>query len=590
MQKAKYNSKSNYMKRIIFIILSLSVLTAATAQRKQQRKRNKAKTTVKKAAVPKVNSAVSTSALTVLSKDTSKPGTVTITSAYKPSLRSTAKINFIAATPIIDSAKPELAYNIPAQNLFFSYQPIPLQPLALEPDSSVEWKNHSYIKAGFGNYSSPYLEAGYAYGDGINKSLAAIAKHSSAKGSLPFQQYSKTGLDIKAVAKDKNNHEWTGNLYFDHNNQFQYGYEPKTLMIDKDSLRRRFTTIGLRAGAKNISPNSYGFSYHPTLDINFFSDNRKAREFNVVADAPFTKELSGVMALSIGLKADITSYKTDVVSVNNNIFYVQPAVSFKTPNLSFVAGITPSWNNSEFKFLPNISFESKLKDERFILQAGFVGYYNKTNYRSLATVNPFLNQPTLLANTRNNEIYAGIKGAAGNHLFYSAKASFIRMNAQPLFVNDTITGQGFNLAYEPEMNNFRVRGEIGYTAQEKFSILAALTFNQYSGLNINEKAWHLPPVEITGSLRWKVLKDLLFKSDLYFFEGPQYLVKTGVNKFEAAKLRPGVDLNAGVEFTVLPQVSLWAQFSNILNNKYQRWNQYEVLGFQFLGGIIYQFK
>jgi len=30
--------------------------------------------------------------------------------------------------------------------------------------------------------------------------------------------------------------------------------------------------------------------------------------------------------------------------------------------------------------------------------------------------------------------------------------------------------------------------------------------------------------------------------------------------------------------------------NNILNNRYERWNQYEVFGFNILGGIVYSFN
>jgi hypothetical protein len=30
--------------------------------------------------------------------------------------------------------------------------------------------------------------------------------------------------------------------------------------------------------------------------------------------------------------------------------------------------------------------------------------------------------------------------------------------------------------------------------------------------------------------------------------------------------------------------------NNLLNNTYQRWNQYNVLGFNVLGGVVYSFK
>jgi outer membrane cobalamin receptor len=59
---------------------------------------------------------------------------------------------------------------------------------------------------------------------------------------------------------------------------------------------------------------------------------------------------------------------------------------------------------------------------------------------------------------------------------------------------------------------------------------------------------------------------------------------------QSQKLDPAADLNLGAEFSVMPKLNLWIQMNNLLNNKYQRWNQYEVLGFNVLGGVVYSFK
>src|SRR5688572_6173629 len=77
--------------------------------------------------------------------DTTKPTTVVVTSAFKPTLKPAAKINFSAATPSADTTRPNLFYTIPSQNLFFSYQPTPLQPLALSPDTGYNWQNQNYV-------------------------------------------------------------------------------------------------------------------------------------------------------------------------------------------------------------------------------------------------------------------------------------------------------------------------------------------------------------------------------------------------------------------------------------------------------------
>ena len=143
------------MKRIVIIITALTVAQSIQAQR----------------------------------VDTTKK-TVVVTSAFKPSVKPAAKINFSAATPVIDSSKLNLEYNVPAQNLFFTYQPVSLKPLAIAVDSSINWRNDNYIKAGIGNFRTPFLQAGLSFGDGTNSVLNLHTKHISSKGKLPFQQYS----------------------------------------------------------------------------------------------------------------------------------------------------------------------------------------------------------------------------------------------------------------------------------------------------------------------------------------------------------------------------------------------------------------
>ena len=92
--------------------------------------------------------------------DTLPNRTVIVTSAFKPTLKTTSKINFIAATQLPDSSKPVLRYDVPEQNLVFAYQSPALKPLAANIDSMVHWINKNYIKAGYGNFTTPYIAAG----------------------------------------------------------------------------------------------------------------------------------------------------------------------------------------------------------------------------------------------------------------------------------------------------------------------------------------------------------------------------------------------------------------------------------------------
>lgn len=560
------------MKQLIIFFSLLLVMQVSFAQKKSIKKKSKPKTTVVK------------KAKRIEVTDTTKKE-FNVYSSFKPSLRTSAKINFSAASPAQDTSAPKLAYNVPSQNLFFTYEPVNLKPLAYATDTTVEWVNQNFIKAGFGNFSTPYVEAGLSLGDGKQAMVMVHATHTSSKGQMDFQQFSKTSAHVIAVFSPNENNEWITKLSIDNNVYYKYGYQPSTLVFTKDQLKQRFTNFGVNVGVRNKVPTKFGISYYPTAQLRMFNDNNNGKEFNFILNAPISKTFGKMFAFDLAINADITNYKA-VNTINNNLYSIAPAIKIKTPNYLLTVGLNPTWDNNTYRMLPNFSTQLKIKGEKFVLLGGFVGYYNKTTYMALANTNPWLQQPLSFLNTRINETYVGLKGSAGPHFTYNAKVSSVRFYDQPLFINDFIDGKSFNVVNESDMRSLRIHGELGYSVQEKFSLLAGLTMNNYSSLKNNDKAWGLPPLELTAALRWHISKDFLIKSDLFFWDGSQYQNKAK----ESRKLKPAIDFNLGVEFSVLKKLNLWLQCNNLFNNTYERWNQYSVLGFNVLGGFVYSFS
>lgn len=517
---------------------------------------------------------------------------VIITSSFKPSLRNAAKINFTAATPVLDTTKLQLTYSIPSQNLFFSYQPVPIKPLALAADSSFVWEHHQYAKVGFGNYSSPYLEAGASFGNGIKSMITAHGKFQSAKGNYHLQQYSKSGIDLIGIFNTNNNQEITSKLYWDNNSVYRYGYKPDSLKVGKDSIYQQFNTIAVEFGFENKIPTNYNITYHPQLQFNYFSNTSASKETNLVIKAPVSKSLGKLFSLDLGITADITHYSTnqylDTATVNNNLYNFNTSLRFITPNFKINIGLLPSWDNGNFSLLPNFRAEGKLANKKLVVEGGWIGYYQKNTYKSLAAINPYIVPPTTLFNTKINELYVGFKGSIDRHLTANGKISFLKMDNMVFFANDTTTGKTHNflLLNEPTMQALRLNGEVSYDVQERLSILGGITYTQFTKLSVNNRAYGLVPLEINGTMRWKVLKDLTLKSDVFFFDGSYYRNQ----KLQTAKLNPAFDANLSAEFPVTKKLNGWVQFNNFLNNKYQRWNQYQVLGFQLLAGVVYSFR
>jgi hypothetical protein len=531
----------------------------------------------------------------VFSQDSSKTRKIDITSTFKPVLREAAKINFTAAPPPVDSARPRLTYSIPQQNLVFNYQPVPLNPVALQIDTINAWQSSNYIKVGVGNVHIPYVQAGFSFGDGKNSFFNIFGTGYTSKGSEPFQKNNYTAVAATGTIKTPGNHEWNGKVGFKSEDYFFYGYRPTTLVFTKDQLRQRFQTFDGKLSLRNVKPTEYGLTYNPNIKISVFGANNdfagKVTEANTVLNLPLTKTFGRFFGLNLGFTADLTNLRLPTKSnIQNNLYYLSPSVQLKTPNIYITTGVIPSWDNKVFTLLPNIMADITTNDQRFTVQLGWIGYYNKGSYERFAGINPWLTVPGTLQNTRVQERYAGFKGSVLDHITYSAKVGFVQYRNMPLFVNDTVDGKTFGTVYSPMVEALQLHGEIGLTKGENFNWTTGLTWNQFSKIENETRAWGLMPFEITSSLRWRLFKELYLKGDLFIFDGAAYRDKVGPNDFDAKKGQGGFDLNAGLEFRITKQLNLWLQMNNIFNNKYERWHQYPVYGFNVLGGIVFSFN
>ena len=253
----------------------------------------------------------------------------------------------------------------------------------------------SFLKVGYGNYSTPDVQAGLSFGDGVTSVINVNGKYTSSNGSLTYQDYSKLHLEGIGIFSTKDNqNEWNENLFLDNNTQYLYGYQPDSLKFPKDDLKQAFTTFGGKIGLRNKTENAYGINYNPSIGIDIFSDNRGVKENTFMFDLPVTKSITRILDFNIGLSGSINSYKNDTISIDNTIYYASPALVFKTPNVKITGGFSPSWSNKAFTLLPNFTAEAKLNEEKFILQAGWIGYYNKTTYQwRLISIHLFNSQP-----------------------------------------------------------------------------------------------------------------------------------------------------------------------------------------------------
>jgi hypothetical protein len=520
--------------------------------------------------------------------DTSKPRpSVEITSSYRPVLRNAVKINLGASQLPADTNRQVGKYNVPSQNLFFSYQPISLKPLALQHDTVLNLGQRHYLKAGFGNFATPYVSAGFSFGDGRKSLLNLYADYISSKGKIKNQDYSELNIKGRGSIFTAKNEFYAG-AALSNNDYYRYGYNQSVHNFKRDSLRMRYMGVSFLAGLRNTSTGDFRFHYNPNAEIHIFNSDKRASESSLIVTAPIQTKFGESFSLNIEAKADITSYTTKElpsnVKLSNNVFSIAPSLNIARPRFTINGGIIPTWDNGELKLLPNIYAEGQLQEKVFLIQAGWVGRYTKNTLRHLSAINPWIQTMNTQFNTKEIELYGGIKATIGKHFNFSAKAGVVTFDNLPLFVNDSLAGNSFYVVNESRAGAFRVHGDMSYINQDKFTLTAGVTFNGYAGLRNNARAWGMVPMELNGSLRWWAFKQVLIKSDFYMFTGAPFLQKnlTGTGK-------GGTDLSVGAEFRVNKMFSAWIDLNNLFNSQYQRWHNYEVYGLNILGGIRVNF-
>jgi outer membrane receptor protein involved in Fe transport len=237
-------------------------------------------------------------------------------------------------------------------------------------------------------------------------------------------------------------------------------------------------------------------------------------------------------------------------------------------------------NNGNMVVLPNIEMAYNLLADKMALFLGINGNIEKQNFRLLANENPFLANNISLRNTKNTEIFAGLKGETGP-LSFSIDASHRSLDHLAMYVTNGDSLPKFKVLYDTA-KIISFGGEFNYQIKDNINVSAAIKQRIYK-LNNEMKAWHLPSFTAVFGLGYTKNK-LNINMDMNIENGVPYLASEG-----PLTLDPLLALNLGVRYRITKQIEAFIQLNNLLNNKRQRWQYYENIGINFLGGIQMRF-
>ena len=530
------------------------------------------------------------SAQSVSKNTTDTAKVVTITSAFKPSLRPQSKINFLAATPFLDNSKVAMQYVIPSQNISFGYQAVAVTPLAYVPDSVMLSRRNHFIKVGLGNLNTIVAEAGFNIGDGVKNNTYIGGGYKKMKGPLFAQEFTDINFSINSAHQIGEAHDLSVKFTTASTTRYAYGFKPASIPYTKDNILNKYNSAGITVHLANKTDAFFGIHYTPTISFDYLQSGIDEREFETSIAAPVSKNLGTDFKISSQPTASFSNTILPTIPSNltivNNLFSIPSTFSWITNKFQVHLGAAPTINNGTYAVLPQVSGVAILPNNGLRIELGWAGHFEKNNLRSLVAINPWVRIPNNFSNTKITEQFLGVKLPIGNHFTYGARISLLEYENQALFANAFTDGRLFKVLFEPTLRALQLQANVSYTLQDKLNILGGITYKKFSDLTVQKEAFGLLPLEFNGSLHWKFSDKLSITSTLYAWDGAQAMdAQMSIKKLPAA-----ADFSVGATYAVVKSAKFWLQLNNLLDNRYQRWNQYEVFGRNVVAGFVYSFS
>ncbi|MDX1628052.1 MAG: hypothetical protein R3345_05100 [Fulvivirga sp.] len=496
---------------------------------------------------------------------------------------------------------PSLDTSDKEQDLTYFYNTLPvnlpkldlrIRPLRIK-DQPLQKLYGNYVKAGYGNYNTPYFEGyvnnkrnkTYSYGAHINylnSQRGPVDDENSGSGSLDVETFGKA-FGKKATL--------SGDLGYHRNNYHFYGYD-EGIEVDADSIKQVFNRFNSSVALENTRTDD-AIQYKMGLNYNYLSDDYSDRESEFGASFLASYAFSDETSFNLSGDLALISREAESFDRNRTFFRFRPVVKFTAYDFIVEAGFNAVYENDtlrdgeELHFYPLIQAKYKLTDY-FEVYAGISGDVEKQTLNSLTRENPFLQQNQAIFHTNKTfDFYGGINGRLSSKIGFKAGISIANYQNLHYFINDSTDQSRFLAVFDDE--NTAVVNLFGALSWSTGGFSTSVR-GDYWGYDASDaiggEAWHRPNYKLSVLSGYNFNDKILLNADLYSVGGIKAL---DTESGEEVSLDALIDLNLKVDYLVSDQVSAFVQLRNIFGQEYELLYRYPSRQFQFMAGITYSF-
>lgn len=450
----------------------------------------------------------------------------------------------------------------------------------------------NYLKAGIGNYFSPYLglylhntrndEVGYG---------ASFLHYSAAKGPVDGKNSGDGHSQIRLNGKYMGGRaSIAGKLGYNLDVFRFYGYDGD-IEVDRDTIKQVFNEFEAGISVENTQP---GSDINVKTDIGFshIDDRFDISEdaFNILFNGHYN--IREDIGAGLDIELDFRKYKIVNDDMNRNFASITPFVTldrrpfFVKAGLRIISQNDSLPNITEFSLYPTINVEYHLNSE-FIIYGLLDGNVEKFNFTKNADINPYIKSNVPFYNTNKRiEFGGGIKGTALKNMGFDVRATVASYENMFFYVNDTVETNKFSIIYDTGGTTvFNLGGSLSYTIVDEYGVEFSVDYNGYETKRPDE-AWHKPKLDLGINAWYNIYEKIILSTELNYFAG---IKARDAETREMVKLDPAFDWNAEINYLFSEKAGAFLMFNNIFGTNYELLYKYPVRGLQVRAGVTLNF-
>jgi len=448
--------------------------------------------------------------------------------------------------------------------------------------------NNNYVKLGYGNYVTPYLEAYLGSPRARNFLYNVYVRHmSSARGPVADEN-SANGRSEAVVGGQffDGTNAIKGSLIYNRFSTHYYGYNP-VLDLPADDIEQVFNKFSAKFSVKRTRKD-VPYDYHFTTIWGFFKDINDARENKFYFDTGAELEINPDLKAELNLLATF-SKRSDLIDETRNYLNLMPRVIYNKNSFDFKVGLNVAGDNDSGRgvgIYPALE-AGYLVNSGLRVYAGFEGDVELNTFESMARENQWLTRGFDLRNTeKKTDFYGGASMKLMDNLNLDVRASYAGLNDLTFITNDIADSTRFNILYDDEtVDRLTISSAINF--EKKGLIRSALSFDYYSySLGTLAEAWHRPEFKLDFNNTFYPIDKLVITMDFYYMAG---LIGLNGETGQSQELDDIFDLNFGARYSINQRVGVFLNLNNLFGKEYQRYLNYPTRGIQALGGVSFTF-